>query len=164
MAGTTGHRRRKGKPYDPAAPKIHDRRATDTNRGIAGHMAPLEVDDPYEAGGKIISMRSTRNDPLGDHHARGTISESQYQAGRAFQQDFETAERGPRAIEPREWVDGGQFPEPLTEGQRKAVQRLSTIHRRLGIEGSAIVHRVLVLNHTMKQVAAANNLSGRASR
>jgi hypothetical protein len=37
---------------------------------------------------------------------------------RAFQFDWETAERGARAIDPtKEAVDGGQMPEPITDGQ-----------------------------------------------
>jgi hypothetical protein len=75
-------RPKRGKPYDPS--KAHDRRATDFNLGIGKYVAPIEVDDPLEAGGTLIVMRSTRNDPLAGLHARRFIDEAQYQAGRAF--------------------------------------------------------------------------------
>lgn len=154
----TTQRRRKGKPYGPA----HDRRATDSNLGVQDHLVPMEVDDPYEDGGKIIVMRSKRDDPLGDLHARHMIDEAQYQAGRAFQRDFETAERGPRAIDPsKEAVDGGLAPEPLTVAQMAAGRQLAIVYRKLGHDGSAIVHGVLVHHRTRKQIAASRGLVGK---
>ena len=71
----------------------------------------VEVDDPLalEPGEKIVALRSIRNDPLGRLHSHRQIDEAQYQGGRAFQNDWEKAERGPRAVDPtREYVDGGQ--------------------------------------------------------
>jgi hypothetical protein len=82
-------RTRRRMPYDPS--KAHDRRAAGSNRGVENYLTPEEVDDPYEAGGKIIVMRSTRNDPLARLHDRKQIDEAQYHGGRAFQHDFETA-------------------------------------------------------------------------
>ncbi len=103
-----------------------------------------------EAGGKLIVMRSTRNDPLANLHARHSIDEAQYQGGRAFQHDFETAERGPCAIDPsKEYVDGGLTPEPITEAQRKAVKRLNRAERELGQVGSALAHAVLIQGVTI---------------
>jgi hypothetical protein len=153
-------RRRKGRPYDPS--KAHDRRAVEFNRGIVSHTTPVEVDDPYEIGGKIVAMRSTRDDPLGDMHARRQIDEAQYQGGRAFQRDFERAERGPQAIDPsKEFVDGGVMPEPITEAQRRAARKLATVYQQLGMNGSALVHDILVHSRTRAQVAASRGLSGR---
>ena len=125
------------------------------------HVVPIEVSDPYEAGEKIIVMRSTRDDPLGDLHARRQIDEAQYQGGRAFQSTFELAERGSRAIDfTLEYVDGGLMPEPITEAQRRATKQLVVVYRELGADGSAIVHDVLVHNRTRAQVAARRNLAG----
>jgi hypothetical protein len=150
-----GQRRRK-KPYDPAA---HDRRTTDLLRNA--QVAPLEVDDPIELGGKLLVLRSTRDDPLADMHARGHIDEAQYQSGRAFQEDFETAERGPRAIDPsKEAVDGGLMPEPITEAQQRAAQQLAVVYRALGQDGSAIVHDILVHGKTREQVAESRGFVG----
>lgn len=150
--------RRKRIPYDPG--KIHDRRATDLLRNA--QVAPIEIDDPFEPGAKIIAMRSTRNDPLAGLHARNHIDEAQYQGGRAFQRDFETAERGPQAIDPsKEAVDGGRFPEPITEAQQKAAVRLALVHRELGQNGSALVHDVLVHGRLMTEVSERRGLSGR---
>ena len=79
--------------------KVHDRRARDLPRNA--EVAAVEVDDPLalEPGEKIVTLRSIRNDPLGRLHSRGQIDEAQYQGGRAFQDDWEKAERGQR------WID-----------------------------------------------------------
>ena len=144
-------------PYDPS--KAHDRRTTDLLRNAK--VAPIEIDDPLELGGKLLVMRSTRDDPLAELHARGQIDQAQYDSGRAFQGDFETAERGPRAIDPsKEAVDGGMMPEPITEAQRKAARQLAVIYRALGQDGSALVHEVLVHGKTRAQVAEARGLAG----
>src|ERR1700751_3976779 len=98
-------RPKRHQPYNPA--KVHDRRATDFNLGTANHVAPIEIDDPLEPGAKLMVMRSTRHDTLANLHAREQIDEAQYQGGRSFQQDVETAERGPKAIDfTKEAVDG----------------------------------------------------------
>src|SRR6478735_5353482 len=112
-------RAKRKKPYDPA--RVHDRRSQDLP--LNAEVAAVEVDDPLalEPGERIVALRSIRNDPLGRMHSHRHIDEAQYQGGRAFQNDWEKAERGPRAVDPgREYVDGGQAPEPITEGQRKA--------------------------------------------
>lgn len=151
-------RRRKGKPHDPSKP-AHDRRATDLLRNAI--VAPIEVDDPMEAGAKLIVMRSLRSDPLANLHARNCIDEAQYRAGRKFQSDFEAAERGPKAIDPsKEAVDGGQMPEPITEEQRRAAKSLAAAHRALGADGAALTHDVLIDSKTPLQISHGRGFSG----
>src|SRR6476469_1758442 len=102
------------KPHNPA--RAHDRRARDLLRNA--EVATVEVHDPLalEPGEKIVALRSIRNDPLARLHSRGQIDEAQYQGGRAFQHDWERAERGPQAVDPtREYVDGVQRREAVTE-------------------------------------------------
>ena len=150
-------RAKRRKPYDPA--KAHDRRSRDLPRNA--EVASVEVDDPLglDPGDRIVTLRSLRNDPLARLHSRRQIDEAQYQGGRAFQNDWEKAERGPQAVDPsREYVDGGQFREPITESQRKAVLRLNRIERELGADGSALVHDVLVHGLTMEQVGQKRGL------
>jgi hypothetical protein len=119
-------------------------------------VSPIEVDDPLELGSKLIVMRSVRNDPLAGLHARQFIDDAQYHGGRKFQADFEAAERGPRAIDPaKEYVDGGLTPEPITESQQKAAQKLGEIYRALGLNGSTLVHNVLIHGMTMEQISIA---------
>jgi Domain of unknown function (DUF6456) len=139
--------------------KAHDRRAADLPRHA--EVASVEVDNPLalEPGEKIVVLRSIRNDPLGRLHSHRQIDEAQYQGGRAFQNDWERAERGPRAVDPsREHVDGIQAREPITEGQRQAVLRLNRAERELGLDGSAIIHDVLVHGLTMEQVGEKRGL------
>jgi hypothetical protein len=150
-------RAKRRKPYDPS--KVHDRRATDLLRNA--QVAVIEIDDPYESGAKITAIRSTRNDPLAGMHARKTIDEAQYHGGRAFQRDFETAERGPRAIDPaKEYVDGGLMPEPITEAQQKAARQLAVVYRALGPDGAALVHDVLIHAYGYSKIAERRGLSG----
>lgn len=148
---------RRKKPHNPA--KAHDRRSRDIPRNA--DVATVEVDNPLalDPGEKIVALRSLRNDPLGRLHTHHQIDEAQYQGGRAFQSDWEKAERGPRAVDPsRDYVDGGQIREPITEGQRKAVLRLNRAERELGADGSALVHDVLVRGMTMDQIGQRRGL------
>jgi hypothetical protein len=139
--------------------KLHDRRSHDLPRNA--EVAEVEVDDPLalEPGEKIVVLRSIRNDPLGRLHSHRQIDEAQYLGGRAFQNDWEKAVRGPQAIDPaREYVDGAPTREPVTESQRQAVLRLNRAERELGADGSALVHDVLVQGMTMEQVGQRRGL------
>src|SRR5438105_2186643 len=144
-------RRKRRKAHDLS--KTYDRRAQDLP--LNAEVAAVEVDDPLglEPGDKIIAFRSIRGDPLAKLHTHRQVDKAQYRGGRAFQNDWEKAERGPRAIDPtRERVDGGQAREPITEGQRRAVVRLNRIEHELGADGTALIHEVLILGMTMQQV------------
>ena len=138
---------------------IHDRRSIDKLKDA--QLAVQEVDDPFELGAKIMVMRSIRNDPLANLHARNHIDDAQYQGGRAFQNDFETAERGPQAVDPsKEYVDGGKSPEPITERQQKAAKMLAVVYRRLGQSGAALTHDVLIHGKTHAEVSASRGFVG----
>ena len=150
-------RARRRKPYDPA--RVHDRRSQDLPYNA--EVATVEVDDPLalEPGEKIVALRSVRNDPLGRLHAHRQIDDTQYRGGRAFQGDWEKAERGPRAVDTtREYVDGGQRREPITDRQRQATLPLNRAEHELGADGSMLVHEVLILGMTMEQVGQRRGL------
>lgn len=139
----------------------HDRRAQDLPRNA--DVVEVEVDDPLalEPGEKIVALRSVRNDPLGRLHSHRQIDEAQFRGGRAFQDDWEKAERGPRAVDPtREYVDGGQAREPITERQQRAVVRLNGVARELGTDGIMLVQEVLVDGLTMEQIGLRRGLRG----
>jgi hypothetical protein len=132
---------------------IYDRRSREAP--FNAELAEVVVDNPLalDPGEKIAAVRSVRGDPLGRLHAHHQIDEAQYRGGRAFQNDWERAERGPQAVDTtREYVDGTGTREPVTESQRQAVLRLNRIERELGTDGSALVHDVLVLGLTMDQI------------
>ena len=134
------------KPYSPG--RAHDRRSQDLPYNA--EVAAIEVDDPLglEPRDKIVALRSIRNDPLGRLHSH-----------RQIDHDWEKAERGPRAVDTtREYVDGGERREPITEAQRRAVLRLNRIERELGADGSLLVHEVLILGMTMDQVGPRRGL------
>jgi hypothetical protein len=139
--------------------KLHDQRSRDLPRNA--EVAEVEIENPLalEPGEKIVALRSIRNDPLGRLHSHRQIDEAQYQGGRAFQNDWEKAVRGPQAIDPaREYVDGSRMREPVTEAQRQAVLRLNRAERELGADGSALIHDVLVQGMTMEQVGHRRGL------
>ena len=143
------------------ASQVHDRKARDLPRNA--EVATVEIDNPLglEPGEKIVAIRSIRNDPLARLHSHRQIDEAQYRGGRAFQDDWEKAERGPRAVDPtREYVDGGSAREPITERQRRAVLRLNRIEHELGADGVVLVHEVLVLGLSMEQVGQRRGLRG----
>ncbi|MGX4770296.1 hypothetical protein ACWAUC_10895 [Bradyrhizobium guangdongense] len=132
---------------------LHDRRSRDLP--FNAERAEVEIDNPLalDLDEKIIAMRSIRNDPLARLHSHHQIDEAQYRGGRAYQNDWEKAKRGPQAMDPtREYVDGTRSGELVTESQRKAVLRLNRVERELGTDGSALVHDVLVLGLTMDQI------------
>ena len=133
-------RAKRNKPHRPT--KVHDRRSRDLPRNA--EVTAIEVDDP-----------------LARLHTHRHIDEAQYQGGRAFQHDWEQAERGPQAVDPtREYVDCGPTRQPITERQRKAVLRLNRAERELGADGAALVHEVLILGMTMEQVGQRRGLRG----
>ena len=141
------------------ATRTHDRRASDLPRNA--EVAAVEIDDPLalEPGEKIVALRSIRNDPLARLHSHHQIDEAQYRGGRAFQHDWERAERGPQAMDfTREYVDGAQHRLALTFRDRFAVLRLNRIERELGADGSALVHDVLVKGMTMEQIGKRRGL------
>ncbi|SFJ79995.1 hypothetical protein [Bradyrhizobium sp. cf659] len=134
-------------------PQIYDRRSREVP--FNAEVAEVEIDNPLalDPGEKIMAIRSIRSDPLGRLHSHHQIDEAQYRGGRAFQNDWERAERGPQAMDPtREYVDGARTREPVTESQRQAVLRLNRVERELGTDGAALVHDVLVLGLTMDQI------------
>jgi len=149
-------------PYNPAlqGPQVHDRRARQTNRGQAGHIVEVEVDDPYDPGTRISAVRSIRDDPLAWHLSRNHIDQAQYEAGRAFQKAFAEAERGPRALGWTQAVDGGLPAENLTDRQLKAGKTLSRCYSVLGQEGSALMNDLLVHNRTTRQIAESRGFVG----
>lgn len=142
-------RRRKSKPFNPA----HDRMATDLLRNAK--VAPVEVDDPYEEGGKIIVMRSTRDDPVADMHARGHLTDCEFATCRHWQNAYERSEiGGVRGIDPTlEAVDGGRVWEGLTDTQRKAILSVSNARNILGENGNYVITQVLGHKKTIEQLA-----------
>lgn len=136
--------------------KLHDRRSTDTL--AAGEYASIVVDDPYEEGGKIQTTRQLRGDPLARLHTHRQIDDAQYHAGRAYQHDWEVAERGACAIDPtREAVDGGRIAEPITDRQAAARKRLNKIRAHLGSRLHTVAHAVLIDGSSREQLAGSTS-------
>jgi len=142
--------------------KISDRRATEMPANAMVCM--VEVDDPFELGGRILGLASVRDDPLRAMWARGQIAEHQLAAARAWQRLWEQAEVGGiRAIDTsRIQVDGAApSPELVTLRRRYAIRQLGRVRKRLGDAGNGLVVAVLARGWTLRLVAQACGLSAR---
>jgi hypothetical protein len=140
---------------------IHDRRSTD--RQMGRRYATMEVDDPYAPGEKINVVRQLRHDQLAWYHSHGQIDEAQYLAGRAYQRDYEAAERGARAIDPtKENVDGGLAVDPLPVSQITARNKLVAIEGVLGRYLIGILQAVLIHGAEIASLAPTRTKSDRA--
>jgi hypothetical protein len=156
-------KRRRGRPNDLKT-IAHDRTSRDLLRNA--QVAPVEVDDPYEQGAKIMVLRSTLHDPLADMKAKGQIDPCDYVAGRHWQAAWENAEiGGVRAIDPtREAVDGGRQWEALTDTQRRAAQDLKAAREALGREGHLLICDVLGAGMSIAEAARNRGLISEADR
>jgi hypothetical protein len=155
------NRKERGRTARLSQAVAHDRRAR--RLGINADVASIEVDDPYatQAGEKIVVMRQLRGDPLARLHTHRQIDDAQYLAGRAYQRDWEAAERGPHAVDPtREAVDNATTIEPLTEKQVRARARLTEIRLALGRKMHAAAHAVLIDGAAIEAVARDNGREG----
>lgn len=132
---TTASPRRRKKPFNPAQ-QVHDRRLREELKGR--QLSEIEVEDPFEAGAKILVMRSTRNDPIADMHARGQLDDCEYATARHWERAYEDSEiGGVPAVDPsKEAVDGGRMREVLTDRQIRAVKELKLAREALGHQGN----------------------------
>ena len=163
-------RPKKLEPYNPALAeyqrqqkeaedaKKRDRKATDLPRNA--RVASMEVADPI-SGETVDVVRSLRNDPLANLHARKHIDEAQYSAGRAFQNDFETIQSRPQAVDASQpYVDRSFSARSISEAYSRAFDRLNNAHEALGLIGSALSHDVLIDGRSMAEVAERRGLAG----
>lgn len=154
-------KRRKAAPVVSAAV---DRRLADVDKPFNGKLAIRVVDDPYQPGYKVAVSASLRDDPLGRLHARRQVTESQYAAGHYLQAMFELAEIGSvQAMDPgKPAVDGrGQYVEPITDKQRRAVKRLTEARQALGKRGYELAFQVLGSRMFIEQCAIVRGLRGK---
>ena len=138
-------RKSRGEPWKPGGQKI--KAAGDKSFAVPPHypaVMPVEVADPYREG-KILAMRSVRDDPLGSLHAHRQIDDHQYEAGRLYERDVEVSEQGLRAIDPtKEKVDGGLPPELLSDAQQDARKSRKGAETAMGIIGASIAYDVII--------------------
>lgn len=161
--------RRKGKPSAPSTStwlglksQAHDRRAVPANDNIPANarIATMEVDDPNPTSGeteRIVVVRSIANDPLAWMHAHKRIDDAKFQAGRAWQVLYGRAMLGSiQSVDTsKEPVDGGSWPDLLTDGQVMAIHELRRIATVLKPERAILVEDVLGRGMFIKQAAEA---------
>lgn len=151
-------RLRKSKVEDAKEEIVHDRRSSDLLENA--EVRPVIVDDPFEAGAKIVAFQNLRGDTIAQLHASKQIDDAQYEAGKTMRRFYECSEiGGVRGIDPtKEAVDGGGAGETLTEQVQQAIQEVLRLEKVLGMEGAALSRDVLCVGLTLKQCATARNL------
>jgi hypothetical protein len=135
-------------------PKVQRLAAEQPRKAVTAQAA---VDDPYEPGAQITVLRNLIDDPLAWLHTRRQIDDAQLRAGRAWQKDFEIAERGllPTVDLERVRVDGGIRSDPFTDYQRAAALRLAGDRALLGEMAHAVMCDVVGKGMGIDEAAAA---------
>lgn len=159
---------RRGKPSKPSTSawlglksEAHDRRAVaNDNIPMNARIATYEVDDPNPTTGeteRIVVVRSIANDPLAWMHAHSRIDDAKFHAGRAWQVLYGRAMLGSiQSVDTsKEPVDGGSWPDLLTDGQAMAIHELRRIAVKLEPERALLVEDVLGRGMFIRQAAEA---------
>ena len=135
------------KGYPPVQKKSLAWRSPSSSPGFEGRFAPgvRKVDDPYEPGAKRDVIVNLRHDVLLGWHARKSIDDAEFSAGRWFQAIFDRAQIGTlgaiRYDKPK--VDGGYPVDPMTEKVLQAQDDLSEIAAVLGIIDYPLMCRIV---------------------
>lgn len=140
--------------------KIHDRLSQDLL--INSVVSIAIVDDPFEKGAKLKVLRSIRDDVLAALYSRSQIDDAQYRAGRDAERLFEASYVGRiSGIDPsRIMVDGGQFPEAITDKQIQANRELTRAKFKLGDEGYLLVRDILGDRMSISKAAEKRDCAG----
>lgn len=165
-------------------PKAVDLRGQYATLPAGADLAPAIMDDPYGPPAdapaaldrgqwtpaprpRIVVVRNYRHDPLGKMHARHHVSESEYLAGRAYQELAETAAgRGAAAScwDGRTSTSTGRAPVPVNDSMIRAGRRLRAVNGRVcarfGTEGLAVLQGVLLQRRELHQLAGAPRFAG----
>jgi hypothetical protein len=141
--------------------RVHDRRASALPAGAP--VAAVEVDDPYEAGARILVARSLRGDRLAAMLARRQVEPHQFEAARAWLQLYRVAEIGRmRSIDPEKIRVDGSAPRESADRRRfRAIAKLNQLRHELGAAGDAILRDVLVAGMSLRGIAASRGLNVR---
>ncbi|HLL28539.1 MAG TPA: hypothetical protein VKT73_12925 [Xanthobacteraceae bacterium] len=124
-------------------------------------VAPIEIVDPHgtNPGDKIVTFRSLRSDPIASIHARGSITDIQYDAARRYQRLYELTQIGMvQAIDPaKPAVDGGRFSDGNTDARMRAADTLAAINKELGWS-AAWLFDILVAEMTLRDACAKRGM------
>lgn len=152
----------------------YDRRATKLS--YQGDFHVISVVDPFAvmpdapAKGEEIKppktidvVQNLRDDPLAWLLARRYITNGQFMAGRQWQRWYESAQdSGSRGMDyTRPKVDGhGAAKDLINDRRRKAIHKLLTCRRVLGVDGDRLIRQVLGERWSFEQVANQEGMRG----
>jgi hypothetical protein len=134
---------------------VHDRRASDEQLLMNSRVVPVEVDDPFDAGKKILVLQSTRDDPLAALRHSKHIDDGHYRAARAWQEDWRRVQLGNmNSVDTtKEFVDGGQLADPISDAFSRSMRNLKQVAQVIGMIGETLLRDILVDNLTIRQAA-----------
>lgn len=157
-------------PYGPAG-----RVMPDGNLDVTAKLEPARHADGTIAEGApgwtpprrplVTVVSNMKEDPLGRMFARRQIDQSQFAAGREYQQAYDLAVIGRiRSVDlTRTKVSGGLPPDPLPDYQRWAAVKLrsieASVQRRYGEIGVSLCRAVLGDRRPIEQVGRAGGVS-----
>lgn len=140
----------------------HDRLAQElpANAKIATH----EINDPNATSvetERIVVIRSISNDPLAWLHAHHRIDDAKYYAGREWQALYERCALGAvQAVDTsKEPVDGGRWPDLLTDHRAAASRKLALLAEAVGRKEAILLSDVLGLGMFIEQAAIARGIT-----
>jgi hypothetical protein len=152
--------------------EAHDRQAQE----LPAHarLATIEVDDPNPTSGeteRIVVVRTISADPLAWMHAHKYIDDAKFLAGRRWQGLYDRAALGAmQSVDTcKEPVDGGRWPDILSDHQAQALRELQRVERALAAlkpdpGRAALVLDVLGRGMYMPQAAALRGVSSERQR
>lgn len=130
-------------------PRSNDEQVMAALQGINHPVDVIVVENPLATvdgeNRKRDVIRSLRDDILAQMHSRKQIDEAMTAAGRDWERYHENVEVGRiSGIDmAKDAVDGGRFPDLLTERLVKAVKELKRADVILGYDGSCLIRYVL---------------------
>jgi hypothetical protein len=147
--------------------EAHDRQAQELP--AQARIATMEVDDPNPTSGeteRIVVVRTISADPLAWMHAHKYIDDAKYLAGRRWQGLYDRSSIGAmQSVDTtKEPVDGGRWPDALSDHQAQASRDLHRIDAMLGPGRSALVLDVLGRGMYMPQAAALRGITSERQR
>ena len=135
--------------------KTSDDQINATLASISHEVDIIPVDNPLATirGEKSEAIRTLRDDTLALLHSRKAIDDAMFFAGRLWQSYYDCSQLGAVcAIDPtKEAVDGGRFPEPLSERQLRASDELAALKRGFQWEEWHMLEGILGHGRTIQQ-------------
>lgn len=125
---------------------------------------PVEIDDPYERGAKIVASRRL-SDFISREHAAGRLDDAQKLAADKFY-DYRTVTLGIMGQEPawtRVQVDNSRQDYSITEAKQRAHYRLRTARQVIGTHAFVAIDQCVIQGLTPTQIESRTGQDRKAT-